>query len=168
MCKLEGCKKTPKKGREYCPICLGIWRKRHLIATKRLKKAVRFTIGEISYIFYKDENETYKQRNELLSKLGYRDYTQYLSSNLWKEIYLRVMLDRGNRCILCNNQTNILHHISYRRSVLLGEDDSFIVPLCNSCHMRIEFTKKGVKRDVCTVQEQLGRIINKKNKYSGV
>lgn len=90
---------------------------------------------------------TYAERNEVLKSLGYPTYNHYLSSDLWSGIRNRVLLRDGYACNLCIARGNAVHHLSYSREVLLGEDDSSLVTLCNRCHKKVEFCPGGnVKR----------------------
>lgn len=80
-----------------------------------------------------------ENRPFLLSKLGMKSYPEYLSSPLWKRIKQIAFSRLGNKCVICGERTNILHHKSYDWRTLIGEDFSFLVPICNRHHEEIEF-----------------------------
>lgn len=84
----------------------------------------------------------YAERNRTLIELGFPSYSHYLGSDVWKEI--RRLALKGN--CHCGKQATQLHHRSYAKEVLLGEDLTQLLPICNGCHKRIEFTKDGKKR----------------------
>lgn len=90
--------------------------------------------------------KTYTQRNAVLAEMGFSSYRQYLESEVWKDIRNRALDFHGRRCRLCNAYTRTLHHLSYSRRVLEGEDLLMLVPLCGGCHLSIEFTPHGHKR----------------------
>jgi hypothetical protein len=66
-----------------------------------------------------------------------RSYTGYLRSNLWKMIRERVMARFSGDCLCCEQKATQVHHRDYRPSVLRGEDDSPLVPLCDDCHEKV-------------------------------
>ncbi len=83
----------------------------------------------------------YVERNETLKEMGFTSYNAYLESDLWREIK-RKMLSKtiAVRCRIClRRNAKTLHHSSYERSVLLGENLTPLVPICHGCHKAIEF-----------------------------
>lgn len=95
----------------------------------------------------------YRRRDILLKRLGFKTYSHYLGSELWKSIRSRV-LSRSPEC-LCGKTAAQVHHRSYAEEVLLGRDLTPLLSVCFRCHKKIEFTVSGIKRtfqaaeDVC-------------------
>jgi hypothetical protein len=88
---------------------------------------------------------SYRMRNRVLLALGYRDYKQYLQSDLWKSIRVKVL--RVHRmCAVCiSRPSTLVHHTSYARTVLLGTNLRPLYGVCHPCHERIEFDDDGNK-----------------------
>ncbi len=87
----------------------------------------------------------YTARNSVCHRLGYRSYKKYLLSPLWRQIKKRVCKP-GTECVVCEREATEVHHKEYSEKVLLGEDDSKLVPLCRWCHQFLEFDDRGEKR----------------------
>lgn len=104
---------------------------------------------------------TYYERNTLLADLGYESYAHYLKSPLWH--YIRTMAWRlhGPRCKLCRKRATQLHHTSYSQAVLLGQDLSYLVPLCQKCHDRVELKRDGSKRTWQEVKTAFKRLLKR-------
>ncbi len=99
--------------------------------------------------------KAYYQRNSLLKSLGYQCYKDYLASPLWRKIKKAALLPESI-CIRCRVPAQLLHHVSYSRQVLVGEDISCLVPICHSCHGLIEFDEQGEKRTLEEANNILG------------
>lgn len=82
--------------------------------------------------------ECYKERNSILKDLGYRSYLEYLKSEDWKTIRLRI-LQKTPDCCVCGHKAFHVHHMSYDIETLLGLKDFCLVSLCDVCHKDIEF-----------------------------
>ena len=104
----------------------------------------------------------YQQRNEILLKLGYVDYQQYLNSSLWKSISRRVLEVAEHKCRRCDSDARQVHHLEYTEAALKGQDDSKLFPTCRSCHKYAERTKGGRKRSL----KQANAILNSKVDWS--
>ncbi len=78
--------------------------------------------------------------------MSFISYLDYLQSNLWSEIRSRVLTRSNRRCCKCGGRATEVHHSSYARSVLAGQDDSKLYPVCSTCHESAEMTKVGKKR----------------------
>lgn len=97
--------------------------------------------------------ETYELRDKLLKKLGYPSYQEYLCSERWWKIKEKVLVAYENRCILCSSKATEVHHLSYRAKVLMGKKMDQLVPLCRSCHVKVEFHPDGKKRMLAQAQK---------------
>lgn len=87
------------------------------------------------------------ERDLLLSELGYSSYENYRSSALWKRIRSRVLDRDDHTCLRCFGQAEVVHHRTYSRAVLVGDDDEALVSLCDGCHHVVEFDDSGVRRE---------------------
>lgn len=104
----------------------------------------------------------YAQRNQILARLGYPNYSVYLASPLWRSIRSRVMA--GNPpCFCCKKPAQQAHHREYTERNLKGTTIAGIVPICLDCHEAIEFSNKGNKRCHMHVEAALMRL---KARYS--
>ena len=101
----------------------------------------------------RERKRPYHTRDLVLNELGYGSYTDYLASMVWKEIRRRVLLANSRTCKLCGRYATNVHHLSYALEVLLGQDDTQLVPLCRWCHEKIEFHPDGRKRSFTKVQK---------------
>jgi hypothetical protein len=78
--------------------------------------------------------------------LEFADYVGYLSSKLWKRIKRRVLKRDGRTCRCCGGAANLVHHRTYTREVLAGEDDEQLFSICEGCHDHIHWDDLGVWR----------------------
>lgn len=94
--------------------------------------------------------------------LGYASYAEYLKSPLWSRIRREVLWRDGSECRICRAGTRIVHHQSYDVDTLLGKRNDRLVALCDNCHHKAHFDKKGNKRSwqqmQCYVDDQLRKI----------
>lgn len=102
--------------------------------------------------------ETYEQRNILLRELGYPTYAIYLESQLWSFIRHHAYRIHGHNCRLCPRRATTIHHLSYTRAVLLGDDLSLLAPLCHRCHNEVEFAGKR-KRTIAGSQRHYTKLL---------
>jgi len=86
--------------------------------------------------------------------MGFSSYGDYLNSPLWIGIRATAFRLHGVNCKICNNKAVVIHHISYRRPVLLGKDLTALVPLCDGCHHKIEFNQYNEKRTLADAQHE--------------
>lgn len=87
-------------------------------------------------------NEPYADRNETLRLLGFPTYSAYSRSVLWKIVRQRALDVYGHICKACGAKATQVHHASYVREVLIGEDVRGLVPLCSRCHRIGSVTKQ--------------------------
>lgn len=98
--------------------------------------------------------EAYDDRESILIGLGYRSYREYLSTPEWAEIKRRVLV-RWPLCLICLGKSQVVHHVKYWDSVLLGLDDRRLAALCHACHERIEIGSDGKKARIGTANVTL-------------
>jgi 5-methylcytosine-specific restriction endonuclease McrA len=104
------------------------------------------------------KKETYEQRNILLRELGYPTYAIYLQSQPWSIIRQQAYHIHGHTCRLCPRRATTIHHLSYTRTVLLGDDLSLLAPLCRHCHNQVEFSGKR-KRTIASSQRHYYKLL---------
>jgi len=110
----------------------------------------------------KPKKSGYEKRNRILKKLGFRDYAEYLQSELWSEIRQKVIQDSRGSCRICGNRKSLqVHHKKYTLLNLSGKRTRGLVVLCNGCHYSAEF-KNGEKRTLPEVQKVFKRTLRKK------
>ena len=106
--------------------------------------------------------QTYQGRNEILRGMGYESYAIYLLSPLWVSIRKKAFQRSCGLCVLCREVANCVHHRGYGKRVLSGRDLSPLMPLCGSCHQKVEFKSSGKKRSLVQAQTRFNAL------YSGV
>lgn len=115
----------------------------------------------------KPKSPTYHQRNLILKELGFVDttghasYFNYLRSSLWHAIRRRAYKIHGHNCKLCPRKATTIHHLSYTRTVLLGQDYTQLAPLCKICHNRVEL-HRGRKRKLIGAQHSYTVLLAKR------
>ena len=100
----------------------------------------------------------YEERDATLRKLGYANYAEYLASSLWRKIRERVLTDNDRQCVVCGERAEHVHHTSYAKQVLTGQDISSLLPLCPTCHEIGEFDSCGRKRPLHRANDYLGYV----------
>lgn len=84
--------------------------------------------------------EIYLVRDAILRHHGYKSYQEFLQSEYWQGIKEKVMLpkyrDTYNKCRLCKQPREVLHHMDYRYLLTKYELRS-IAPLCTLCHTAV-------------------------------
>jgi hypothetical protein len=92
-----------------------------------------------------DPPSAYGKRDQVLFRMGFASYCDYLRSPAWKAIReAKIAIDP--RCEICGDKSQQVHHLAYNRQVLSGRDPRKLMCVCAGCHRRIEFTAKGKKR----------------------
>lgn len=102
----------------------------------------------------------YALRNRLLERLGYADYSEYLLSDLWIRIRDGLLL-AGPTCYGCADQADQVHHLRYSIEVLRGDRPELLVPICEPCHMAIEYNSAGTKLSPSEATADLERLRSK-------
>jgi hypothetical protein len=105
---------------------------------------------------------SYTNRNDILSDLGYSNYLEYLSSDLWKHTSKSFLIINPNCCI-CLTKANQVHHTKYTTENLLGISYDGLVPICYKCHYKCEFTKDKVKRSLQEANNRMSQLIKRRS-----
>ena len=103
-----------------------------------------------------DDGTTYASRNLALKELGFDGYADYLASDLWKSIRVKVYAEFGRQCWACGAPATELHHLRYHRNDLLGKRLKYIKPTCRACHEGVEF-RDGKKTTVLQARHAFNR-----------
>lgn len=100
----------------------------------------------------------YEERLKVLRMLGFRNYQEYLASDMWSSIRAMVMEKARGRCRLCRAVATQVHHGSYSKEVMVGRNLHPLSALCAACHLEIECKPDGSKR--CAIE--VGQIFGEK------
>lgn len=106
--------------------------------------------------------QNYLSRWHNLKALGFKDYREYLASDLWREVRAKVFHAKGSICYLCPNPATELHHNRYHTNDLTGKRMKYIHPICRSCHERIEFVGVGQKAAVGQAKKSFKKLRKRK------
>lgn len=68
---------------------------------------------------------------------GAPDYQTYCQSPRWLAIREKVLTAAHWKCACCRHRATVVHHRDYRPRVLLGDDLTPLVALCESCHHKV-------------------------------
>lgn len=156
LCSWTRCTREANEGSNYCTRC-----NQKYIQQERQKQkyAVMRNIKEQEGVLVK----TYKERDEILLEIGYKNYQEYLSSDLWKAIRRKVFYKCGNKCKLCQKEANVIHHKGYGKNILLGLMLDPLIPLCHSCHSKVEFHPDNTKRSLMEANGFLTKLLSTLN-----
>lgn len=107
----------------------------------------------------RDQNcASYFQRNSILKHLGFDTYTDYLASDMWKQVKAEAYSTYGNKCFLCLGKAWVVHHHKYTLKNLNGRSVKSLFPLCHACHEHIEIKPDGTKRMLWEVKTFFGSL----------
>lgn len=90
----------------------------------------------------------------VFQKLGFKSYQEYLQSDRWKRIRAKVFRKCG-KCKVCGNKAEVVHHKNYDEKTLRGDCLKSLVPLCHSCHYKMEFTQYNKKNQLSEANRKL-------------
>jgi len=88
----------------------------------------------------------YKKICRQLNELGFKSYSEFLSSNLWKEF--RAVLYKKDKpviCSICKNRSDLLflHHMTYKRML----DPRNLRWVCKDCHSKVHLENNQTIQD---------------------
>jgi len=92
-----------------------------------------------------EDGLTYTSRSKILEKLGFDSYSDYVESDMWKDVCESIM-GEDTKCSVCGEVATILHHDDYSIETLRGDKTEGLFPLCKTCHFCVEFRTKKKKR----------------------
>ena len=81
----------------------------------------------------------YQVRANSLKELGFRTYSDYLSSDIWRTIRERIFSRDKGKCKVCSRKCHSVHHVTYNVVVMRGDDDTQLISVCRGCHKHVEF-----------------------------
>lgn len=70
--------------------------------------------------------------------MGFKDYKDYLKSELWASIRSKVLAANPN-CFSCGRKATQVHHGKYRKNDLEGRELRSLFAVCGGCHFKAEF-----------------------------
>jgi hypothetical protein len=135
----------------------------------RAQEVIRSSYRRVRHV--KKKRTKIKQKKRIQknkeSKVNYS--TRYLKQPLWVEVIRPRILDRDNYCCrVCNSADNLqVHHRSYRKNVMRGNDDEKLITLCCKHHIEIEFAEyygkdddRNMRRTKCDVEAKLLELLS--------
>lgn len=75
-----------------------------------------------------------------------KDYAEYLASELWQSIRIRVFERDKCLCRVCGLRANQVHHMKYDRATIKGVTLKYLISICGSCHTKISLFSNDKKR----------------------
>lgn len=66
-------------------------------------------------------------------------YRDYLQSEEWANLRLRIMTRDKFTCVACGNKSSCVHHRSYDKETMAGHRLHKLISLCNECHEHVHF-----------------------------
>jgi len=75
----------------------------------------------------------------------YRVYSDYITSDEWREKSRKIQAMYGHKCQICGNPSNHTHHLTYAH--FKNEYEFELVALCESCHME-EYHSPKIKKEI--------------------
>lgn len=106
----------------------------------------------------------YATRDEVLIRMGFGSYAEYLESPFWKAIRDAKLAVDPN-CELCDVPATEVHHLSYRRGALSGKKRHALVSICRKCHHRVEIRPGGSKRNFEGVLKMTRKLLRRRGKW---
>jgi hypothetical protein len=99
----------------------------------------------------------YIKRNRKLKRRGFKDYGDFIQSEMWFDIkelaYLRL---RKRECFFCHEDFSDLHHVKYTK--ITNRTLRWLVPVCRKCHENIHKNKKdSIYRATRKYGESMGK-----------
>lgn len=87
--------------------------------------------------------EAYRDRDESLRLIGFTSYGAYLRSPLWEIVRERAFAIHGRSCRRCTAPATVVHHATYSRETLTGEDVRGLIPICGRCAKATSLTSRN-------------------------
>lgn len=104
----------------------------------------------------------YSTRKAIVRGLGFKSYTGYLRSSLWKKIRRQVLERDQGLCLIClvdpPKKAQTVHHKFYSTDNMNGSSLAGLFSCCNGCHRVVEYTNKK-KLDIWSSQKKLEQIL---------
>jgi len=72
---------------------------------------------------------------EDLRKLGFDSYRDYLTSDRWRDIRVKVLERDDWTCHYCGERADQVRHLAHTPDVLRGFDLGKLEPICSRCHL---------------------------------
>jgi hypothetical protein len=98
--------------------------------------------------------EAYIKRNEVLKRMGFHSYQDYLKSWIWRAVRKK-QLKKQPLCTGCGEAATEVHHLVYDESTMRGFCDRGLVSICRTCHESVEFDERFNKLGIMDVNKKL-------------
>lgn len=153
-----------RKAQRRTPAKAGLWTaittatqskaaKRH---TKRRTGNASITSEHCAPRLPPSPGNAYTQRSKTLVEIGFNSYPEYLASDLWRSIRASILHRDNRKCRMCSKQATEVHHASYAKDVMLGENHGLLASVCNDCHCVIERNSDGTKTLLTEANRRFG------------
>jgi hypothetical protein len=118
---------------------------------KRIRRAASLTIPATPNT--PSSVKFFHRRNQILKKLGYKTYEEYLKSAFWSAVRRRTLTRDRFICRLCPNKATEVHHTVYDFFTLKGKTLQHLYAICSPCHERVTFESPGVRHNPDKMRE---------------
>jgi len=96
----------------------------------------------------------YLYRALILKRAGFKNYQDYLASDLWNKIRAKQLREHP-QCHGCGEIASQVHHGKYTLPNMLGHSNEHLFSVCAGCHFTAEFSQSGRK---LTPQQATGKL----------
>lgn len=119
----------------------------NLTKVAKIERKIASRIAELAECGATEKDVLFKSKKEK-QKSNFGGYKKYIDSPEWSERRRVYYLNHEKRCRSCGAKDKEihLHHRTYKR--LGREDDSDLMPLCNSCHSILHFFQRSLRLTV--------------------
>lgn len=131
---------------------------------KERKAAHREYLRELRSKGQTEDSLVYDARRHVLLSMGFSTYKEYLLSNLWASIRAKVLLDCPGCRVCLDKKAVVVHHRSYAKDVMEGNDLEPLISMCMGCHKKIEITSAGHKRTIRQAEHMSQRRVKSKKR----
>lgn len=101
----------------------------------------------------------YADRNRIIKLMSFKNYGDYLKSPHYATIRKRVLKKNNGKCrCCCERKGKQVHHVEYTEDNLRGRSLDGMIPICDECHILIEFDDVGGKLSIGEAKAKLHRI----------
>lgn len=86
--------------------------------------------------------------SDVLTKLGFDTYEDYLQSSLWRNIRAEIFHRDKLKCRVCGNRAKLVHHQRYDIGTMQGKQNQNLVSMCHRCHEQAHYDVNGNRLDM--------------------
>lgn len=108
---------------------------------------------------YYTQRDAHLARVKILQDIGFKTYSEYLASPLWKGIHRSVIRRDQGLCQVCRKAPALqVHHRKYTRQTLLGQDLQSLISICVECHRDAEIARSGKQLTTRSANNRMRRM----------